>query len=85
MTPPLKIIGRWVCANGYEGFLGLCKSESDIDIHSREVVNPDDPDSDNAEAVAWFYPADLASMPGVRQETRDNTPWSRIIQRKVAA
>jgi 8-oxo-dGTP pyrophosphatase MutT (NUDIX family) len=85
VAPPLKIIGRWVCANGYEGFLGLCKSESDIDIHSREVVNPDDPDSDNAEAVAWFYPADLASMPGVRQETRDNTPWSRIIQRKVAA
>ena len=84
VVPPLKIVGRWTCHNGYQGFLGLCTSESDIDIHSREVVNPDDPDGDNAEAVAWFYPADLVSMPGVRQATRDNTPWSRIVA-KVAA
>jgi 8-oxo-dGTP pyrophosphatase MutT (NUDIX family) len=82
--PALKIVGRWACSNGYMGFLGLCQSESDIDIHSRDVVNPDDPDGDNAEAVAWFYPSDLVSMPGVRQETRDNTPWSRIVTRVAA-
>jgi len=80
LLPPVKIVGRWACPNGYMGFLALCRSESDVDIHSREI---DDPDGDGSEAVAWFWPADLISMPGVRQETRDHTPWARIVTRTV--
>ena len=78
--PPVKVVGRWACPNGYMGFLALCKSESDVDIHAREI---EDPDGDGSEAIAWFWPADLISMPGVRQETRDNTPWARIVTRTV--
>lgn len=77
--PQLKIVGRWVSANGYQGFLGLCTHETDIDIKDRSLVNPDDPDDDNPEAVAWFWPSDLVAMPGVRREAREQTPWSRIM------
>jgi 8-oxo-dGTP pyrophosphatase MutT (NUDIX family) len=83
--PPMRIVGRWLSPNGYMGFFAVCSSESDVDIHSRDIVNPDDPDQDNPEAVAWFYPGDLASMPGLRKETRDFTPWSRIIGKAVQA
>ena len=81
--PDVKIVGRWLAPNGYMGFLALCRSEADVDIRGRDVVNPDDPDGDNPEAVAWFWPSDLVSMPGVRRETRDQTPWARIVTRAV--
>ena len=76
--PSVKIVGRWQ-HNAYMGFFAVCQRETDISIKARDVVNPDDPDGDNLEAVAWFWPTDLTSMPGVRRETRDHTPWSRII------
>jgi 8-oxo-dGTP pyrophosphatase MutT (NUDIX family) len=81
-VPPVKIVGRWY-ANGYMGFLALCRHETDVPLYDRALVNPEDPDHDNPEAVAWFWPADVVSMPNVRREARDLTPWARIVTRTV--
>ena len=78
-VPKVRIVGRWLNSNGYMGFLALCNDETDVDIRNRDLVNPEDPDQDNPEAVAWFWPSDLASMPGVRREAREFTPWSRMV------
>lgn len=81
--PPVKVVGRWLAPNGYMGFLALCQSESDVELRKRDQVNPDDPDGDIFEAVAWFWPSDLMSMPGIRREAREQTPWARIVTRAV--
>lgn len=48
-------------------------SESEIDLTDRDsVTNPDDPDHDIIEALAWYEPAQLKDNPAVRPELQAN-------------
>lgn len=57
----------------YAGFVYPVPSESVLDLASRDQVNnPDDPDGDRVEAIAWWTPEQLLDNPLVRPELRDN-------------
>jgi 8-oxo-dGTP pyrophosphatase MutT (NUDIX family) len=60
----------WKSADGvYQGFVYVMDAESSLPIFDREDgTNPDDPDGDQVEALAWWDPADLAGNPAVRPE-----------------
>lgn len=69
--PPGGITGGWDASNGrYQGFVYCIESEADLPISDGrdQVTNPDDPDGDLFEAVAWWDPAHLADNPAVRTE-----------------
>ena len=54
----------------YHGHVLLVPSEDTLPINldAGRVLNPDDPDGDCAETVAWWDPQHLAGNPAVRQE-----------------
>jgi SPP1 gp7 family putative phage head morphogenesis protein len=57
----------------YQGFVYEIPSEATLDIGEREAVsNPDDPDGDLVEAIAWWDPAQLPGNPAVRRELLDS-------------
>ncbi|MGE0399936.1 MAG: phage portal protein [Kofleriaceae bacterium] len=61
----------WESPNGrYGGFVMVVADESCCIPHDRSggLVNPDDPDGDETEAVAWWQPAQLVNNPAVRPE-----------------
>lgn len=70
LLPDGDITGQWASANGiYEGFVLTIATEQMLDIRDRgQVNNPDDPDGDVIEAIAWWDPAQLAGMPALRPE-----------------
>jgi 8-oxo-dGTP pyrophosphatase MutT (NUDIX family) len=68
--------GQWVASNDiYKGFIFRIPSESDLDLNpdheDRHVLNPDDPDGDNIEVIAWWSPSDLVQNPAIRDELKD--------------
>lgn len=61
----------WISANSvYQGFVYQIPNESTIQIADGrdQVTNPDDPDGDLVEAIAWWDPEHLAGNPAVRPE-----------------
>lgn len=59
----------------YEGFVYQVPSEDVLDLRERGAVsNPDDPDGDLVEAVAWWDPAQLPGNPAVRPELLASLP-----------
>lgn len=68
--PEGGFIGEWTSANGiYRGFVYTIASEASLDIFDRDwTSNPDDPDGDQVEVVAWMDPDHLAENPAVRPE-----------------
>ena len=65
-VPRGSLTGRWDSADGrYQGFVVTVPHEDAVDISDGrdQVINPDDPDGDCFEAVAWWDPADLAGNP----------------------
>jgi 8-oxo-dGTP pyrophosphatase MutT (NUDIX family) len=69
--PPGHLTGRWASPSGvYEGLVYEVPSESDVPISDGRdaVINPDDPDGDVFEALAWWSPEQLADNPAVRAE-----------------
>jgi 8-oxo-dGTP pyrophosphatase MutT (NUDIX family) len=61
----------WTSADGiYQGFVIIVPSETSLPINlaTGRVLNPDDPDGDCIETVAWWDPAQLAGNPAVRAE-----------------
>lgn len=61
--------GTWTANGIYQGIVWTIESESMIPVRADGVItNPDDPDGDNAEAIAWWDPATLAGNPAVRPE-----------------
>jgi 8-oxo-dGTP pyrophosphatase MutT (NUDIX family) len=74
MFPDGEFTGTWTSANGiYQGFVYTVPSESGLDIFSRiPGMNPDDPDSDAIEAIAWWNPEDLPGLPSLRPELAAN-------------
>lgn len=80
----LPIVAEWLSENGvYAGYIAVVPTEDTIDINldheDRQVLNPDDPDGDHIEVVAWWDPAELPDMPALREEVRA-TPWHLIAE-----
>lgn len=71
-VPDGKITGTWTSPNGvYHGIVLRVKHEADVPIFGErfaDVVNPDDPDGDAVEALAWWDPRTLPDNPAVRGE-----------------
>lgn len=81
--PQGSVAGSWTSPNGvYRGFVYLVKSEAlvtcNLDHEDRHVLNPDDPDGDQIEVVAWWNPAQLPAMSALRPEARKGTDWHLI-------
>jgi 8-oxo-dGTP pyrophosphatase MutT (NUDIX family) len=74
IPPPGELTGMWLSPDGvYEGIVWTVPSESCVPVGDRGLIpNPDDPDGDLVEAIAWWDPAQLAGTPAVRQELLDN-------------
>lgn len=59
----------WIANDMYQGFVLDVPNEQIIDLGDRRCVsNPDDPDGDQVEAIAWWDPAQLPGNPAVRTE-----------------
>jgi len=71
--PDGKITGSHVSPNGvYQIFIYQVPSEGVVPIHTDrdQVINPDDPDGDHTEALAWWDPDHLDGNPAVRSEVK---------------
>jgi 8-oxo-dGTP pyrophosphatase MutT (NUDIX family)/2'-5' RNA ligase len=63
----------WDASNGvYRGYICVVPSEEtvpvNLDAEDRPVTNPDDPDGDQIETLAWWEPGHLRDNPAVRPE-----------------
>ncbi|HXJ26571.1 MAG TPA: phage portal protein, partial [Streptosporangiaceae bacterium] len=60
--------GTWT-SGIYQGIVWTIEREAMVPVRSGTVIgNPDDPDGDKAEAIAWWNPDDLPGNPAVRPE-----------------
>lgn len=81
--PHGRVAGSWMSPNGvYKGFVYLVEQESavscNLDSEDRHVLNPDDPDGDMIEVVAWWNPAQLPGMSALRPEAKTGTDWELL-------
>lgn len=69
-VPAGKPVGSWRSADGkYTGFVWSVRKEAVLGLDSRtDITNPDDPDGDILEAIAWFEPDHLEGNPAIRAE-----------------
>lgn len=76
IPPPGTLTGTWDASNGiYRGFVWTVESESSVPVRSGTLVaNPDDPDGDQVEAIAWWEPGQLPGNPAVRAELAADLP-----------
>jgi 8-oxo-dGTP pyrophosphatase MutT (NUDIX family) len=65
-----SIDAQWASADGiYRGTVITVPTEAVLDIGERgRVINPDDPDGDTFESLAWWNPDQLPGNPAVRPE-----------------
>lgn len=80
--PAGDVAAMWTSPNGiYRGYVYVVPAEADVPINGsaddREVLNPDDPDSDNIEVAAWWDPRHVPSMPALRPECW-TTDWLAV-------
>jgi 8-oxo-dGTP pyrophosphatase MutT (NUDIX family) len=70
LLPAGTIGATWTSGDGvYRGHVLTIAAESQLDLARRDQVNdPDDPDGDITEAVAWWNPGDLGTLPSLRPE-----------------
>lgn len=62
----------------YIGYIYVVPSESDVDLTQEKFENPDNPDGDIFEALAWWDPDVIPEVPAiVRKECLDND-WDSI-------
>lgn len=73
--------GEWR-TGPYVGHVYVVPAESDVPLNvgadQRLVGNPDDPDHDDCETLAWWTPTDARSNPALRDEARRGTDWQQI-------
>lgn len=70
-VPDGNLVGQWASSNGvYRGHVLAVPSEDSVPIHDGrdQVTNPDDPDGDQVEALAWWDTEHLLDNPAVRPE-----------------
>lgn len=80
---PGKLAGGWTSPDGvYQGFVHVVPAEADVvlnvDHEDRHVSNPDDPDGDAIEVVAWWSIDDADGNPVLRPEMQASTPWNDL-------
>ncbi|MFF2650596.1 NUDIX hydrolase [Streptomyces sp. NPDC058045] len=78
----VTVVDGWRSENGvYQGYVATVPAEMNLainpDADDRAVLNPDDPDGDMLEAVAWWDIDALPDMPALREEARA-TPWQLL-------
>jgi len=86
ILPTGHFAGSWTSPDGvFVGFIYKINNEKDlginIDHEDRYVLNPDDPDGDNIEVIAWWNIDDVIDNPSVRKEVQ-NSDWDLL--RRVA-
>jgi ADP-ribose pyrophosphatase YjhB (NUDIX family) len=76
IPPPGVQTGIWTSANGiYQGIVWTVASEACVPVNGdRAITNPDDPDGDCVEAIAWWDPRQLVDNPAVRPELLESLP-----------
>jgi 8-oxo-dGTP pyrophosphatase MutT (NUDIX family) len=76
-VPAGDITGTWT-AGVYQGFVLSTPHEAAVDIlgDRDQATNPDDPDRDELEAIAWWSPKQLDDNPALRTELADT--WKKI-------
>lgn len=70
-----ELTGAWTSTDGiYRGFIYSVPNESEVPIFDGrdEVENPDDPDGEKPEAVAWWDLKLLRNNPAIRKELQEN-------------
>jgi 8-oxo-dGTP pyrophosphatase MutT (NUDIX family) len=81
-VPAGSVTATWN-AGVYRGHVLAVGSELDVDILGREKgVNPDDPDNEAPEAIAWWDPRELSDNPVIRPELREHP---KRLQRALAS
>lgn len=78
-VPAGDVVAEWESKDGkYRGFVLSVPVEADVPIFGDrdEVTNPDDPDGDTVEALAWWDPRDAKRSEAVRAELRGS--WKRV-------
>ena len=70
IPPPGIQAGSWMSPDGiYQGIVWTVDCEASVPVRcDTEIGNPDDPDGDQVEAIAWWDPATLPGNPAVRPE-----------------
>jgi len=71
-VPAGTITGQWKSADGkYLGFVWSIHKEAVIKFNAeKDVTNPDDPDRDTIEAIAWTDPTHISDNPATRPELK---------------
>lgn len=80
---PGRLVGDWVTDDGiYHGFVHLVDVEADVELNvdheDRVVENPDDPDGDGCEVIAWWSIDDAEDNPVLRDEVKASMPWDLL-------
>ena len=78
--PDGDLTGIWQSSNGlYRGFVLTVPNEDVVDILGpRDAVeNPDNPDGDIVESLAWWNPQNLKDNPAVRPELLEDVKRDR--------
>ncbi len=83
ILPEGEPAGSWTSPNGvYCGYTYVIPHETDVhtnpDQENRHTINPDDPDGDVVETVAWWDIHHLPFMTALRPEVR-TTPWNILL------
>jgi len=71
IPPPGQHTGTWTSPDGvYQGLVWTVPSEDCVPVGDGRgpIANPDDPDGDVVEAIAWWDPEQLPGNPAVRPE-----------------
>lgn len=86
--PDGEVVEHWTSGGIYEMFLYRIASERAVQINldheDRHTINPDDPDGDDTEAMAWWSIEDIADNPSMRKEFRAGLRW-RLLYREAEA
>jgi 8-oxo-dGTP pyrophosphatase MutT (NUDIX family) len=87
-VPDGDLDGIWNSSNGhYRGFVLTVPSEDAVPAFGDRdaVTNPDDPDGDQIEALAWWHPGQLKDNPAVRSELLEDVKRVRRALKAAAA
>ena len=87
-VPDGDLDGIWNSSDGhYRGFVLTVPSEDAVPAFGDRdaVTNPDDPDGDQIEALAWWHPRQLRDNPAVRAELLEDVKRVRRALKAAAA